>query len=391
MRNLLFPALLALALSWQPLNAAAVFRQGEGWTAESEDSGTPESSAVAQMRKAESLEAEGELGKAIGAYRSLVRKFPEAVMASKAQWKVAELYEQQGNYDKAFDAYSAYIKKYPRSANFNKAVEAEFGIAKMFLEGERKRLLGVKTFPSMIRAQEMFEAILKDAPFSKLAPLAQFNVGLALEKQGKPEEAVAAYQKLIEKYAGTPVVADAYYQIGYVYYQQVSRGSYDEATRNKASEAFDEFIARYPESEKVPQARENLQNLSGGINSNTLEVARFYEKQKNYKAAVIYYNEVIRNEAGSPNAELAKNRIDFLKNTVGEEALRGPERTETGARVQARRGMQAQVDTVSRPDYVGPTVTMPEPPPAPQPKMRTSVNDIEPVTDVPAVEPPLPQ
>ena len=383
MRNLIFPAFLALALAVGQVSAAVVFRQGEGWTAEAEDSGSVESSAVAQMNKAEGLEAEGQLGKALGAYRALVRKFPDSLIAPKAQLKVGDLYEQQGNYDKAFDAYSAYIKKYPRSPNFNKAVEAEFRIAKMFLEGERKRLFGVKTFPSMQRAQEMFEAILKDAPYSTWAALAQFNVGLALEKQGKESEAVAAYQKLIEKYSGSPVVADAYYQIGYVYYKQVSRGSYDDATRNKASEAFDEFIARYPESEKVPQARENLRNLAGGVNNNTLDVARFYEKQKNYKAAVIYYNEVVRMEAGSANAEVAKDRINHLKSTVGEDALRGPERTETGARVQAPRN----VDTVSRPDYVGPAVKMPET--EPKPKMRTDASDIKP--EVPAVEPPLPQ
>lgn len=343
------------------------------------------------MNKAEALEAEGDLAKALGAYRGLVRKFPQAVVASKAQWKVAELYEKLGDYERAFDAYSAYIKKYPRSEDFDKAVEAQFRIAKLFLEGERQRLLGLKTLPSMQRAQTMFETILKDAPYSKLAPLAQFNAGLALEKQGKTNEALAAYQTLIEKYSGSPVVADAYYQIGYVYYNQVRSGSYDEATRSKAGEAFEEFIARFPESEKVPQAKENLKSLSGGQNTNTLDIAKFYDKQKSYKAAVIYYNEVIRLEPGTANAELAKNRIEVLKQTIGEDALRpGPERTETGARVQARRRMQAQVDTVSRPDYVGPVVKMPEQEAPSKPKMRTNLNDAQPV-DVPAVEPALPE
>jgi hypothetical protein len=55
--------------------------------------------------------------------------------------------------------------------------------------------------------------------------------------------------------------------------------------------------------------------------------------------------------------------------------------------------MQARVDTVSRPDYVGPPVKVAavgEPPisTAPgRPKLRTSPNAIEPV---PPVEPPLP-
>ena len=37
----------------------------------------------------------------------------------------------------------------------------------------------MKTFPSMVRAQEIFENIVKAAPFSKWAPLAQFYAGQA--------------------------------------------------------------------------------------------------------------------------------------------------------------------------------------------------------------------
>lgn len=385
MRKLLFSAVLLALLS--QIQAAVVYRKGEGWSAESEDAGSVEPDAIAQMRKAEGLEADGSLEKALGAYRGLVRKFPQAIMAPRAQWKVAELYERLGNYDRAFDAYSAYITTYRRGADFDKAVESEFRIAKLFLDGERRRLFGMKTLPSMYRAQEMFQAILKDAPYSKWAPLAQFNIGVALEKQGKPADALAAYQTVVEKYPGSPVVADAYYQIAYVHYQAIRNGSYDQATREKAVESFEEFIARFPQNEKVPQAKENLQQLSGGHNVNALEIARFYDKQKNYKAAVVYYNEVIRLEAGSENAKSAKTRIEELKNSVGSDELRpGPERTETGARVQARRKFQAQVDTAARPDYVGPEVKLPEE----TPKMRTNLKDAEPV-NVPAVEPALPQ
>ena len=47
-----------------------------------------------------------------------------------------------------------------------------------------------------------------------------------------------------------------------------------------------------------------------------MKVAQFYDKQKNYRAAVIYYNEVIRQEPGSTESERAKKRIDQLKGKV---------------------------------------------------------------------------
>ena len=117
----------------------------------------------------------------------------------------------------------------------------------------------------------------------------------------------------------------------------------------------------------------------------------YSDKTKKFKAAVIYYNDVIKGQPGTPEADYAKGRIEALKNQYGEDALRaGPERTETGTRALERRKLQAKVDTVSRPDYVGPPVTelkqKVETGPS-KPKLRTSPDNLGPV---PAVEPPLP-
>jgi outer membrane protein assembly factor BamD len=173
--------------------------------------------------------------------------------------------------------------------------------------------------------------------------------------------------------------------------RETREGSYDRASVAKARESFEDFIARYPNSEKVPQARENLKSLEGGVNKGTLDVAKWYDRTKKYKAAVIYYNDVIQTQAGTPDAEYAKARIDALKNLFGEDALRaGPEKTETGQRVVEHRKMQAKVDTASRPDFVGPpvTITQPKVDTAPaKPKLRTSPANLGPV---PPLEPPLP-
>src|SRR4029077_3337669 len=138
----------------------------------------------------------------------------------------------------------------------------------------------------------------------------------ALEKQGKDPEAINAYQTVVTKYPNDPVAADAQYQIGFVYLKQ-SRAAYDRAAANRAREAFEDFVARYPNSEKLPQAKDNLKSLQTRDTQGAYEIGRFYDKQKNYKAAVIYYNETIKQEAGSPNADLPKKRIEELKNLVG--------------------------------------------------------------------------
>ena len=372
--------------------AAVIYRSNEGWTVEGDASSKVEGSAAEQMKKAETYEANGDLKAAYNAYRALVKRYGLSAVAPKAQRKVGILLERFGEYDKAYQAYETYLTKYQRGDDFESVVESMFKIAKLFLEGQKKKLLGVPVASSMARAQEMFEGIVKKAPFSRWAPLAQFNIGQAMEKQGKYVEALGAYQQVIVRYPTDPIADDAQYQIGYVRLKEHRQGSYDRASADKAREAFEDFVSRYPDSEKVPQARENAKTLSGSQTKGTLDIAKFYDKTKNYRAAVIYYNDVIKTQPDTPESTYAKTRISALKEKVGEDALRaGPERAETGARAQQRRKLQAKVDTVSRPDYAGPPVIVPEPEPdevAPsgRPRLRTTPSSIG-----PAVEPPLPE
>ncbi|MDP9291374.1 MAG: outer membrane protein assembly factor BamD [Verrucomicrobiota bacterium] len=389
MSKFLYALLIAVCGFSAPiLQGAITYRSGEGWQIEGEDQSPAARTAAEQFHRAEDAEDAGDLRRALVNYRKVVRRFPNSFTAPRAQFQIGALLERLDDPGHAFDAYAKYVTKYQHSADFEQAVEAQFNIAKRFLEGERVRALGVKTFSSMSKAQDMFHSIVVNAPFSKFAPLAQFNYALAIEKEGRFDEAIAAYKELLNRYSSEPIAADAQYQIGYLYLKEARGGSYDRTVREKSREAFEDFASRYPNSEKLAQAKENLDAVTSRQTGSSMEIAKFYDKQRNYRAAVIYYNDVIKQQPGSTQGEAAKTRIEQLKNKFGEDALKpGPERTETGSRAQVRRKLQAQVDTAARSDYVGPPVSMPEETPPPKPKLRTSSSDIGPV---PAVEPTLP-
>jgi outer membrane protein assembly factor BamD len=380
---------VTLAAFVLPMDAAVLFQSREGWSVEGDPTSANEQAAVALMQKAESDEAAGQRSNALAGYKTLVKRYPVSVLAGKAQRKVGLILEAAGEYDDAYEAYAAYLTKYPKGDDFEQVVESMYKIAKLFLDGEKKKLFGVKIASSMQRAQEMFEGIVKRAPFSKYAPLAAFSAGQAMEKQGKNDLALQAYSAVVSRYPNDPIADDALYQIGYVRLQTYRQGSYDQGSAQKAREAFEDFINRYPDSEKVTQARENLKTLEGGASKGSLEIAKYYDKVKQFRAAVIYYNEIIKTQPDSPEANFAKTRIEELRQKHGEDALKSaPERAETGEKAAIRRRLQAKVDTAARPDYVGPPVALPRAPDevAPgRPRLRTS-----PIGPVPAVEPELP-
>jgi outer membrane protein assembly factor BamD len=389
----LLPCLLCLLC--QKAAAALEYTPETGWTVEDANGHTAvEASASAQLDKAEAFEKAGNYKQAMVAYYALTRKFPRSGAAQDAQIKAAEMAVRAGDYDRAYALYNEYQTKYPKGDDFDQALEGMFDVGQKFLAGAPRRVMGVKTFPSMVRAQQIFESIVKVAPFSKWAPLAQFYAGQALEKQRQWDEAIAAYEEVISRYPTDPTAADAQYQIGYVYLVQ-SRTAYDKAAADKAQEAFEDFLAKYPTSEKAAQAQDDIKTLQNKENSNSVEIAKYYDKKKDYKAAVIYYNEVIQEQPGTPEANAAQARIAQLRAKVGDTALQaGPEQPETGAKAQEQRRMQAQVATASRSDYLGPPVAEPTPTPAPEdtappkPALRSSPDDLGP--EPPAVEPPLP-
>jgi len=117
------------------------------------------------------------------------------------------------------------------------------------------------------------------------------------------------------------VAVDAQYQIGYIWFTAAQTGTKDAAAATNAKTAFQDFLFHYPKSEKAAQARANLDILEHKQTANSYKVAKFYDKQKYYRAAVIYYNEVIRQQPGSVESNQAKKRIDQLRAKFGDAAL----------------------------------------------------------------------
>jgi outer membrane protein assembly factor BamD len=259
------------------------------------------------------------------------------------------------------------------------------------LQGRPQKFLGVPIGNSAQRAAEMYRNIVANAPYSKYAPIVQFNLGLAYEKLSQPFEAIAAYQAVLDTYPNSDVCDDALYQIGFVYMRiGFAEQSQDLSSLISARNTFEDFLIEYPDSEKAPQARENMEMLSGRESGDIFRIAKFYEFSRDYRAAVIYYNDVIRRQPNTPEAGLAKARIEELRGQYGEDALRtGPENAETGEKLALRRRLQAQVETSSLADFSGPPKRdiVPDELPAAGPGMRTSIEDVQPL---PAVEPDLP-
>jgi outer membrane protein assembly factor BamD len=329
--RILFALLLScLALPW-PASASVIFKPGEKATylapGEEHVSGT----AQQLFEKAQAAERSGDLKTAIKVYRIIVKKHPKDGLAAGSCFRLAQLLEQTNDYFKAAQSYAVFCEKYTKSERFADAVESLFRIGEMYLAGKKVKILGITLKTSMDEAIQIFTMITRAAPYGKYTARAQFDLGRAHEKAGSNESAIAAYQAVVEKFPDDPLATDAQYQIGYIWSKAAKSGTYDPAAANNAKTGFEDFLARHPSSEKTAQAKENLKQLDKKQTNTAYDIARFYDKQKQYRAAAIYYNEVIRQQPGSTEGERAKKRITELQAKVGADKLQPPSVTAAAA------------------------------------------------------------
>jgi outer membrane protein assembly factor BamD len=307
-----FPELVSAAIVFKPGKKPEFVMPGE-----EEISGN----AAELFQIAQAAEKEGNIKRAIKAYSSLVKRHPKDALAPGALYRKAQLQEQRHDYIRAAESFRQLMERYPSSPHFDEAIEAQFRIGEMYLTGKKTKILGIPLGSSMDNAVEIFAAVVRTAPYGKYTARAQFDIGLARQKQGANEAAIQAYQAVVDKFPNEPIAADAQYQIGYIWLKAARTGTQDAAAISNARTAFQDFLFRYPNSEKAGQARANLELLEHKQTTSSYEVAKFYDKQKYYRAAVIYYNEVIRQQPGSTESDRAKKRIDQLRKKVGDAVL----------------------------------------------------------------------
>jgi outer membrane protein assembly factor BamD len=368
LRILLLPVLICFALP-KPVVGSVIFKPGEKARYRAPGEEEMSGSARELFSKAQEAEKNGDISRAIKAYRTLVRRHPKDTLAPGSLYRMGQLQEQRHDYLKAAQSYNVLAEKFQKSERFDESIEALFRIGEMYLAGRKVKVFGIPFKASMDEAANIFTAIIRSAPYGKYTARATFDLGRAREKQGASEAALAAYQSVVEKFPNDPLAVDAQYQIGYIWSAAMRSGTYDPNAAAKAKTGFQDFLYRYPNSEKSAQARENLKMLDSKQTSTAFEIARYYDKQKHYRAAAIYYNDVIRQQPGSREGDRAKKRISELRAKLGDKALQPPSVTAAAANRKSKKmettpGPRSEAEMHNDAPLPPPDTDMSLPPPA---------------------------
>jgi len=297
--------------------APLVYTPGEGWYYEAHGEGAKwqRPHAKDQLDVAQQAFDSRDYGLALRAAHRIIRVWPLSDYAPHAQYLAGRCLEATGKDEAAFNAYQVIIEKYPKSAEYEDVLWRQYQIANRFLAGEWFKLWGyIPLYPSMDQTAGMFDKIVRNGPYSEVAPHAQLCIGAAREKQKDYPEAVKAYEIAADRYRGQPAIAsDALFLESVSYQKQAETAEYDQGTATKAIAAFTDFITLYPDDKRVSQARKAIVALKVEQVRGSYEIAQFYEKSKKWEGALVYYNEVLQLDPNSPYASQARERIKVLK------------------------------------------------------------------------------
>ncbi len=251
--------------------------------------------------------------KAAAEFEKLTKNYEYSEYASKSQYYAGLCYENMGKFYIAFQNYQKTIDNFPHIDNMDEIIARQFNIANIYAVKDSPKVLGVDIMTSMERAIEIYKKVVDNSPYGKLADEAQFRLGEALKKVERYDEAIAAFQRIVDDYPSSKLFDQAKYEVASCAYKSSLKPDYDIESTNKAIKAFEEFSQENTADDLSREASSTIQRLKDKSAEKSMSVAKFYESQKHYESAIIYYQDVVDRFPDSSLINTARAKIEELK------------------------------------------------------------------------------
>jgi outer membrane protein assembly factor BamD len=123
------------------------------------------------------------------------------------------------------------------------------------------------------------------------------------------EEAIGAAERFIELHPGNKDVPYAYYLIGVSYYEQISDVGRDQEMTQKALEAFNELVRRFPQSDYSRDAELKIDLVRDHLAGKEMEIGRYYQRRQLWLAGINRFRNVVEQYQTTTHVPEALHRL----------------------------------------------------------------------------------
>jgi len=142
-------------------------------------------------------------------------------------------------------------------------------------------------------ADDQFNAVEQNYPYSSWAVNAQLMSGYSLYLQNKYTQAIGTLDRFIQLHPAHRDIAYAYYLRALSYYEQIADIQRDQKGTEQAMNALRDVVTRFPDSSYATDARLKIDLCVDHLAGKEMEVGRFYQRQHLYEAAIGRYQRVV--------------------------------------------------------------------------------------------------
>jgi outer membrane protein assembly factor BamD len=142
-------------------------------------------------------------------------------------------------------------------------------------------------------ANDQFNSLEQNYPFSTWAVNAQIMQGYSQYLQNRYAEAIATLDRFIQLHPAYRDIAYIYYLRALCYYEQIADIQRDQKGTEDAMAALQEVVTRFPNSPYANDARLKIDLCRDHMAGKEMEIGRYYQKQHLYQAAVGRFQRVV--------------------------------------------------------------------------------------------------
>lgn len=143
-------------------------------------------------------------------------------------------------------------------------------------------------------AVKEFEEVERRYPYSQWATRAQLLVPYANYLRDDYDQAITAAERFIELYPGRDEVPYMRHLIALCYYERIPDVRRDQSVTERARDALEGVISRYPDSDYARDAEVKLDLVYDHLAGKEMEVGRTYQMLRQYTGALQRFGNVVR-------------------------------------------------------------------------------------------------
>lgn len=158
-------------------------------------------------------------------------------------------------------------------------------------------------------AAKKFEEVDRQHPYSEWARKSLLMSAFSYYEADEYDQSVMAARRYVSLHPGSADAAYAQYLIGASFFDQIPDITRDQGRTERAIQALDEVVRRYPETEYANSAKKKITIARDQLAGKEMQIGRYYLEKRNYIGAINRFKTVVIQYQTTRHTEEALMRL----------------------------------------------------------------------------------